>query len=170
MRSRLNFLTLFFFFITTTFLAQQTKAPNFSLKTSDGKTIELSKFKGKAVVLNFWATWCPPCKQEIPDLIQVYKKYKERGLIIIGISIDQEGWDIVKPFIKETKIPYPVVLGNQDVVQDYGNFDGIPATFFIDSNGIIIDHQIGMLTKEIFETKVKAILPKAKETQKPKKN
>jgi peroxiredoxin len=165
MHSRFIFLTLIFFFVSSTLLAQQVQAPNFSLKTSDGKTIELAKLKGKAVVLNFWATWCPPCKAEIPDLIQVYKKYKKKGFVLIGISIDQEGWDVVKPFIKEAKIPYPVVLADSIIVQHYGNFDGIPATFFINSNGMIVDRQIGNLTGAMFETEVKAILPK---TNKPR--
>ena len=162
MGSRLTLFTLFLFLTSSTFLAQQMKAPYFSLKTSDGKTIELAKLKGKAVVLNFWATWCPPCKREIPDLIQIYNKYEKKGFVIIGISIDQEGWDVVKPFIEKAKIPYPIVLADKNIIKDYGNFDGIPATFFIDSNGMIVDQQIGMLTKEIFETGVKAILPKTK--------
>ena len=160
MLNKFYFLAVLFLFMTSASLAQKVQAPNFSLRTSDGKAIELVKFKGKAVVVNFWATWCPPCKREIPDLIELYKKYKKEGLVVIGISIDEEGWEAVKPFIEKTKIPYPVVLADQNVVRDYGNFDGIPATFFIDSNGIIVDRQIGMLTKEIFETEVKAILPK----------
>jgi cytochrome c biogenesis protein CcmG/thiol:disulfide interchange protein DsbE len=165
---RKMFLALFFF--ASTVLAQPVKAPNFSLKTSDGKTIELAQFKGKAVVVNFWATWCPPCKEEIPDFIEVYKKYEKQGLVLIGVSLDQEGWEVVKPFVEKMKIPYPVVIGNQTVVRHYGNFDGIPATFFINSDGNIVDQQIGMLTKDIFEAKVKAIIPKPKETPKQKES
>ncbi|HEY6952062.1 MAG TPA: TlpA disulfide reductase family protein, partial [Bacteroidota bacterium] len=93
------------------------KAPNFSLKTSEGKTIELSKLKGKTVVVNFWATWCGPCRAEIPGFIDVYEKYKSKGLEIVGISLDQGGWDDVKPFVKKYNISYPVVLGNDKVAQ-----------------------------------------------------
>jgi thiol-disulfide isomerase/thioredoxin len=134
------------------------KAPNFSLKTMDGKVIELSKLKGKPVIVNFWATWCPPCRAEIPDFIKVYDSYKSKGLVIVGIALDNEGWDVVKPFVDRIKINYPVVLGNSDITQLYGGIDGIPTTFFIDKKGYIADQQVGLLTKNALEQKLKSIL------------
>jgi thiol-disulfide isomerase/thioredoxin len=134
------------------------KAPNFSLRTMDGKVIELSKLKGKPVIVNFWATWCPPCRAEIPDFIKVYDSYKSKGLVIVGIALDNEGWDVVKPFVDRIKINYPVVLGNSDITQLYGGIDGIPTTFFIDKKGYIADQQVGLLTKNALEQKLKSIL------------
>ena len=139
-------------------LAKNQQAPNFSLTTKDGKTIELAKLKGKAVLVNFWATWCGPCRAEIPDFIEVYKMYKSKGLEIVGISLDEKGWYVVKPFVESNKMNYPVVLGTQEVVQAYGGIDGIPTTFFVNKNGKIVDQQVGMLTRKQLEEKLKSIL------------
>jgi len=133
-------------------------APNFSLKTADGTTIELAKLKGKVVVVNFWATWCPPCRAEIPDFIKIQEKYKSKGLVIVGVSLDQKGWTAVKPFAEKTKFNYPVVLGNEDMVNAYGGIEAIPTSFFIDKQGFIVDKQVGMLTNEAFEQKLKSLL------------
>ena len=128
------------------------------MKSYDGKKIKLSKLKGKVVVINFWATWCPPCRAEIPDFIKVYKTYKSKGLIIIGIALDEDGWSQVKPFVDKNKISYSIVLGTAEVVQQYGGINGIPTTFIVDKKGNVIDNQVGMLTKEILEQKIKLLL------------
>ena len=132
-----------------------TKAPNFSLKTSSGKTIVLSKLRGKVVVVNFWATWCGPCRAEIPGFVDVYEKYKSKGLEIVGISLDEGGWHDVKPFVKEYNISYPVVLGNNRVARDYGNIDAIPTTFIVDKHGNIVSRHIGYMKEEDFENEIK---------------
>ena len=134
------------------------KAPNFSLKTNTGKTIELSKLKGKLVVVNFWATWCGPCRAEIPGFIDVYKMYKSKGLEIVGISLDQDGWNAINPFVKKMNINYPVVLGNDQIAQDYGNIEAIPTTFIINKEGHIVDRHIGYMDKESFEKMIKSYL------------
>jgi len=134
------------------------KAPNFALKSADGKTYELSKMKGKVVVVNFWATWCGPCRKEIPDFIEIYKRYESKGLEIIGIALDEGGWEDVKPYVKESKINYPIVLGGRKEASDYGNVAAIPTTFIIDKNGFIVDRHIGVMTKAQLESKIKPLL------------
>ena len=136
----------------------QKKAPNLSLKTGDGKTYELYRHKGKVVILNFWATWCGPCRQEIPDFIEVYKKYKDQGVEIVGVSLDQGGWEKVNPFVKQNSINYPVVLGNPAVASTFGKIQFIPTTFIIDPSGNIVDEHTGVMTKAMLEAKIKPYL------------
>jgi thiol-disulfide isomerase/thioredoxin len=131
--------------------AREKPAPNFSLKTAAGQTVELKKLAGKVVVVNFWATWCGPCRMEIPGMLDVYKKYKGKGLEIVGVSLDQKGWSVVTPYVEKTKIDYPIVLGTEQVVSDYGNFQAIPTTFVVDKKGNIVGEHTGSMSKEAFE-------------------
>jgi len=134
------------------------KAPNFALNSADWKTYELSKMKGKVVVVNFWATWCSPCRKEIPDFIESYNTYKGKGLEIIGIALDQGGWEDVTPFVKQNKINYQIVLGGAKEASDYGDVALIPTTFIIDKNGFIVDRHVGVMTKAQLESKIKPLL------------
>ncbi len=134
------------------------KAPNFKLKSQDGKVVELAKLKGKVVVINFWATWCGPCRKEIPGFLEVYKQYKEKGLEIVGVSLDEEGWDVVKPYVDRAKMTYPVVIGDGDLANAYGGIEAIPATFIVDKKGNIAKKHVGYLSKSDFETIVKSLL------------
>ncbi len=137
----------------------QKKAPDFTSKTQDGKDFQLSKMKGKVVLVNFWATWCGPCRAEIPGFLEVYERYKEKGLEIVGISLDENGWEVVTPFIKRFKITYPIVLDARGAVaRTYGRIDAIPTSFLVDKKGNIVDHHIGYLSKEDFEKKIKSLL------------
>jgi len=149
-----------FFFIIA--LAEQPekkfKAPNFSLRTKDNKVIELAKLKGKVVLVNFWATWCPPCRAEIPDFIEIYNLYKSKGFEIIGIALDEDGWSKVTPYIRKAKINYPVVLGSNKEVQQYGGIESIPTSFIIDKDGYIAGRQVGLLPKDALEQKLKSLL------------
>ena len=149
---------LFLFYSGYSLPAQKLKAPNFSLKTYDGKIIELAKLKGNVVVVNFWATWCPPCRAEIPDFIKVYEAYKSKGLEIIGVSLDEDGWSKVNPFVEKYKMNFPVVLGTMEIVRQYGGIEGIPTTFVVDKDGNVAGMQVGMLSKEALEQKVNSLL------------
>ena len=133
-------------------------APNFKLSTMDGKTIELKQLVGKAVVVNFWATWCGPCRREIPSMIKIYEKYKARGLEIVGISLDRGGWNDLKPFLAKTPIAYPIVLGGEPEAKAYGGIEGIPTTFFVDRKGNIVSKTVGSMQEADFEKAVKSIL------------
>ncbi len=139
-------------------VAQSSKAPNFKATAADGSTVELQKLKGKVVVVNYWATWCPPCRQEIPGFIDVYKQYKSKGLEIVGVSLDQNGWEVVKPYIAKAGINYPVVLPDEILKSEYGSIDAIPTTFFVDKNGNIVDSHVGYMDKASFEKKIKSML------------
>jgi len=109
-------------------------APDFTLKTIDGQEITLSKLKGKVVLLDFWATWCGPCRESIPHLIQLYKAYREMGFEMIGISLDKGDTEVVRNFAKSMDIPYPIVVATEEVARDY-RVTSIPTTFYIDKEG-----------------------------------
>jgi thiol-disulfide isomerase/thioredoxin len=117
-------------------------APDFTLKTLDGKEITLSQLKGKVVLLDFWATWCGPCKKSIPHLIQLYKNYRESGFELVGMNIDKGDGEVVRRFVASMDIPYPVVTAPEDVVRSY-RVTGIPATFLIDKEGKIRERMAG---------------------------
>ncbi len=133
-------------------------APDFTLPDLEGNSLTLSDFKGRVIMLNFWATWCPPCRKEIPDFVELYEKYKDEGLLIIGVSLDKGDSRTVKQFSKNYKINYPIVLGNVNVTQDYGGIRGIPTTFVIDRKADIKKKYVGYRSKATFEEAVKRLL------------
>jgi thiol-disulfide isomerase/thioredoxin len=141
-----------------------TPAPAWALKDPDGKPVTSDQFRGKVVVLDFWATWCTPCKAEIPGYIDLQKKYAADGLVFIGVSIDQDGALVVKRFIKDFGINYTVVLaGDSDIESAYGDISMIPTTFIIDRQGRIRDKKVGKEDTAAYEKRILAVLaPPAK--------
>ena len=141
-----------------------TPAPPWVLKDPFGMPVTSDQFKGKVVVLDFWATWCTPCKAEIPGYIELQKKYAADGLVFVGVSVDQDGAEIVKRFIKEHGINYTIVLGgDSDIASAYGVVSMIPTTFIIDRNGQIRDKKVGKEDTAAYEKQILAVLmPPAK--------
>ncbi|HTB13541.1 MAG TPA: TlpA disulfide reductase family protein [Bryobacteraceae bacterium] len=122
-------------------------APDFTLKDSDGKQVKLSDYKGKVVLLNFWATWCGPCKIEIPWFMDFEQTYKDKNFAVLGVSLDEDGWESVKPYIQQKKINYRVMIGTEQVAQMYGEVDSLPTTFMIDREGRVAAVHIGLVSK-----------------------
>jgi len=133
-------------------------APDFTLTTLDGKKVKLSNYRGKAVLLNFWATWCGPCKVEIPWFIDLEKQYGPQGLVILGVAMDDDGKATVTKFAQEMKIDYTVVLGNDDVADEYGGVEGLPTTFYVDRNGKIVKVVAGLVSHGEIEDGIKEAL------------
>lgn len=135
------------------------KVPDFKLKrATDGKEVSSSEWNGKVRVINFWATWCPPCKREIPDFVELQNQYGPKGLVVIGIAMDKQGASIVAPFAKEWKMNYPVLIGGNEVSAAYGNIMSYPTTFLVDRAGNVVKKYVGFQEKAVFEKDLKALL------------
>jgi len=133
-------------------------APDFSLKDADGKTVRLSDYKGKVVLLDFWATWCGPCKIEIPWFMDFERKHKDQGFSVLGVSMDDDGWNAVKPFVNELGINYRIVIGNDSTAESYGGIDALPTTFLIDREGKIAAVHVGLASKSEIENGIEQLL------------
>jgi peroxiredoxin len=136
----------------------KTKAPAWKLLDLEGNTVSSEDFKGKVVILDFWATWCGHCGAEIPGLDELQSEYQKRGLAVIGISLDEEGADAVKDFVAKTGMNYRVLMGDEKVQQDFGGMDAIPVTFVIDRQGNIVKRHLGLTEKSEFEAEIKPLL------------
>jgi peroxiredoxin len=133
-------------------------AHDFTLKTLDGNTLKLSDLRGKAVVLNFWATWCPPCKVELPWFVDLQKQYGPQGLQIVGISEDEGGKEKVAAFVKEMGVNYTVAVDDDTVSRKYGDVEDLPTTFYIDRSGKIVQFAMGLVDRSEIEDKMKVAL------------
>lgn len=134
------------------------KVPEFTLKrVSDNKEVASSEFNGKVRLIDFWATWCPPCKREIPDFIELQKAYGPKGLQIIGIAMDRNP-SVVPPFVKEQGMNYPVFYTDDKVGVLFGNITSYPTTFLVDRQGNVVERYIGFREKAVFEKDIKALL------------
>jgi peroxiredoxin len=133
-------------------------APDFVLASLDGQEIRLSNYRGKVVILDFWATWCQPCRLELPHFIEMHNEFGDQGLEIIGVSLDRISSREVASFVKEWKIPYVIVMGTGEVVNSYGGIRGIPTTFVIDKSGKICRKYVGYRKKEVFVKDVQELL------------
>ena len=137
--------------------AERKPANDFSLPGRDGKPLKLSSLKGKVVLLDFWATWCTGCKVEIPWFIEFDKAYRAQGLAAVGVSMDDEGWKTIEPYLKAHPISYPVVAGNVDAAGPYG-ISALPVTVLIDRAGRVAARHVGVVDKKQFEAELKQLL------------
>jgi peroxiredoxin len=128
--------------------------PDFSLKDSNGQTVHLADYHGKVVLLNFWATWCGPCKVEIPWFIELQRKYKDKKFAVLGVSMDDDGWDSVRKYIAHHKFNYPVVIGDDLTGKLFGGVEDLPTTFILDRGGHIAVKHVGLISKDIYEGEI----------------
>ena len=141
-------------------LKERKPAPDFVLQDSSGKTVKLKDYRGKVILLDFWATWCHGCKEEIPWFSEFQKAYGKKGLAVVGVSMDGDGWKVVKPFLAETHVPYRMLLGDDATAKQYG-IETLPDTFLIDQHGkVAAAYVAGMVDKDDVEANIKAILSK----------
>ncbi len=137
--------------------ADRKLAPDFVLKDASGRPVRLSELRGQVVLLNFWATWCAPCGVEIPWFVEFQKSYQDRGFGVLGVSLDEDGWDAIKPYIGQRKVNYRVVAGNDTVAQLYGA-ESLPMTFVIDRSGRIASAHVGLCSKNEYESVIQTVL------------
>jgi peroxiredoxin len=141
-------------------------APDFALQSLDGKTVRLSDYRGKAVLLNFWATWCAPCKIEMPWFVELQKQYGAEGLQILGVAMDDASPKDIADFAKEMGVNYPVLLGKEAVGDAYGGVQFLPESFYIDRNGKVLDKAFGLKGRGEIEDGIKKIIASTAVAQK----
>ena len=140
-------------------------APDFDLKAIDGSSLKLSSLRGKAVLLNFWATYCEPCKVEMPWFVELQKQYGPQGFQVVGVAMDDASADNVLAFAKKMGVNYPILLGQESVGQSYGGIPVLPTTIFIDRNGKVIAREFGLQSRSVFVEHIKQALGPAATTQ-----
>lgn len=133
-------------------------APDFSLPTTTGQTMKLSDFQGKAVLLNFWATWCEPCKVEMPWFVDLQKKYGPQGLQVIGVAMDEASPKDIAAFAQKMGVNYPILIGKEEVGVQYGGIEYLPSTFYISRDGKVIEHAFGLVSRSEIEANIEKAL------------
>jgi thiol-disulfide isomerase/thioredoxin len=138
--------------------SQLQAAPAWALVDLAGKPVSSESLKGKVVIVDFWATWCGPCRAAIPHLMELHKAYKDKGFEVVGVSVDQQGPGVVQTFVTQHQIPYTIAMGNQKIVSDFGGIRGIPTAFIISQDGKIYRKIVGLVPREEYEKDVVALL------------
>jgi thiol-disulfide isomerase/thioredoxin len=131
-------------------------APPFLLRDINGKIVSTADWKGKVVILNFWATWCPPCREEVPELVQLQANYKDK-LLVIGASEDEDGPQKVQQFVQRFGMNYPVVMATKELIDNYGGVPALPTSFLIDPQGRVVQKHTGLYEYEVYEREVRAL-------------
>lgn len=134
------------------------KVPDFTLNDSSGKPVSLSELRGDVVLLNFWATWCAPCRVEIPIFIGFQQAYRNRNFVVLGVALDEDGWNAVRPYADAKKINYPLVVGDDRISELFGGLKAVPTTLIIDRLGRVAAVHVGLCKKDEYEADIKAVL------------
>jgi thiol-disulfide isomerase/thioredoxin len=140
-------------------------APDFALQSLEGKTVHLTDFRGKAVLLNFWATWCEPCKIEMPWFVELQKRYGPEGLQVLGVAMDDASEKDIADFAKKMGVNYPVLIGKESVGDAYGGVPYLPLSFYIDRNGKVLSKVPGLKSRSDIEDNVKKALSQVQQVQ-----
>lgn len=156
--TRNKIFTLLFLLVPIVTSAQESRPAQLTIKDIHGRYIRLSDYQGKVVLINFWATWCPPCRKEIPDLIRLQREYRSRGLQVIGVTYPPQKLAAVRRFVRKLKVNYPVALGSQETMLQFSRSETLPTTVVIGMDGSIRDIIKGILLPEEFEQKIKPLL------------
>jgi len=143
---------------TTADTQQMPMAPDFTLRDLDNKSVKLSDYRGKVVFVNFWATWCPPCRREIPAFIELVDQYGKDGFVVLGIAVDSREFAKVPGFVKQMGMNYPVLLDETGVSNLYGGISSIPTTFVVNREGRVVYQVVGSRPKEVFEKVITSLL------------
>lgn len=133
-------------------------APDFTLNDANGSKVRLTDWRGKVVILNFWATWCGPCKVEIPWFTEFQKTYQAQGFTVLGVSMDEDGWRVVKPYMAAERINYPVLLGNEEVNMLYGGIEALPTTLVIGRDGKVAYLHAGLISRSEYQKEITQLL------------
>ena len=133
-------------------------APDFTLPAVDGSMVSMSDYSGKVILVDFWATWCPPCQEMIPVLSKLHKKYSEKGLVILGVSLDKDGLGVLGTFVHENMIPYKVVMGDNRISNAFGGVSSIPTLYMVDREGRLVRKLTGYHSYDQLEEQVKKYL------------
>ena len=145
-------------FASASVLGQETIAPQFTLKDLNGKTVRLRAYRGKVVMINFWATWCPPCRAEMPALVRLQREHANQGLQIIGITYPPERKDLVQRFARSIKVNYPIILGTREIKARFSSEETLPLTVVINRDGKVSEIISGILLRQEFDEKIKPLL------------
>lgn len=137
--------------------AQRKAAPTFTVKDATGSAVTLADYKDKVVLLNFWATWCDPCKMEIPWFMEFETQYKDRGFAVLGVSLDETGWKSVAPFVAHNHINYKVAMGTEELGTLYG-VQALPTTYMVDRAGRLAAAHRGLMSKATYEDEIRGLL------------
>jgi len=132
-------------------------AADFTLQDLDGNDVSLSDYKGQVVLLNFWATWCGPCKIEMPWFVEFQRQYKDRGFTVLAVSLDDD-IDPIASFVEEYELNFPVVWGNEETAQKFGGVVALPTTLIIDRDGNVVDSHTGLVSKSVYEEQIEGLL------------
>lgn len=157
---RAVFAALMIVCLSANVVGQKVMAPRLVVKDLNGRTVRLSDYRGKVVLVNFWATWCPPCRVEVPDFVKLQREHGKQGLQIIGITYPPEEKDRVRKFARSHKVNYPMVLGTRETRARFSSDETLPLTVVIDRDGKVSDIISGILLRQEFEEKIKPLLLK----------